>query len=98
MNIHGLRTRLVAFKNDGRLVCACDRHLPQLIHDAKTQGRRLPDLEYYLHPSAEQEDLETIRIRVATRWLHQHLRTRNTYRKELEYVQIKKRGRKEPRD
>ena len=90
---HGIRVRLVAFKNDGRLVCACDRHLPQLIHDAGIQGRRLPDLEYYLNPEVEQ-DIEMIKLRVATRWLHAHLTDHNQYRKTFKHVQIKEPRRK----
>lgn len=98
VRIHGARKRLVAFKNDGRLVCACDRHLPQLILDARQQGRHLPDLEYFMNPEAEQEDLELIKLRVATRWLHQHLTPTNQYRKMFNYVQVEKPRRKTTRD
>jgi hypothetical protein len=93
----GRMHRLTAFKNDGRLVCACDRHLPQLIHDARIQERRLPELEYFLSTPSE-EDLEAHKLRVAIKWRYAHLSIDNQYRKMFNHVQVKEPRRKTTRD
>ena len=95
---HGIRAPKFSFKNDGRLVCACDRHLPKLILDAQAQGRHLPDLRYYIDPEAEREELEAIKLRVATRWRYMHLRADNQYRKMFKHAQVKNTRRKTGRE
>jgi len=82
----GRMGKLRAFKNDGRLVCVCDRHLPRLILDARRKGRRLPELEYYLNPS-ESVDLESVKMQVAIKWRFEYLNRNNEYREELKNVQ-----------
>lgn len=89
---HGLMVVKYAFENDGRLVCCCDEHLPQLIRDAELQGRHLPDLTYFLDPQ-EEKDLESVKLRVAISWRYNYLKTYNQYRKMFAHVEVQERRR-----